>query len=120
VPNPWRVGEIAEIIVKGNRDLKGRGGYRCIVSEVLEFSCLVLMWDGLIQVKIENLKTLDLFPSQQEEIRRLCARVSRLVQVENLDRSAKVLLANLGRQTFLTKVEEQLLGTLKSYYLELT
>jgi hypothetical protein len=120
VPNPWRIGEVAEILVKENPDLRGRGGCWCIITEVLDFSCIVQMWDTEYQVKIENLKTLDLPPDQQEEIRHLCERLNRLVQVENLDRSAKVLLASLGRQTFLTDVEEQLLGTLESYYLQLT
>jgi hypothetical protein len=120
VPNPWRIGEVAEMVVKDNPSLRGRGGCWCIITEVLDFSCIVQMWDREIQVKIENLKTLDLPPDQQEEIRRLCDRLNRLTEISELDRSARVLLASLGRQTFLTDVEEQLLGTLESYYLKLT
>jgi hypothetical protein len=118
-PNPWRVGEIAEIIVKGNPDLYGRGGCWCIITEVHSFSCTIQMWDRKIQVKISNLKTLDLFPDQQKEIRHLCDRLNRLAEISELDRSARVLLASLGRQTFLTPIEEQLLRTLESYYLKL-
>jgi hypothetical protein len=120
VSNPWRVGDVAEIIVKENPDLRGRGGCWAIVSEVLDFSCIVQMWDGEYLAKIENLKTLDLPDDQQEEVRSLCDRVSRLTEISELDRSARVLLASLGRQTFLTDVEEQLLETLESYYLKLT
>lgn len=120
VPNPWRRGEIAEIVVKENPNLKGRGGYWCIITEVHQFSCTIGMWDTEYQVKISNLKTLDLPPDQQEEVRRLYERLNRLAQVENLDRSARVLLASLGRQTFLTPIEAQLLRTLESYYLKLT
>jgi hypothetical protein len=74
------------------------------------------MWDTEYLVKIENLKTLDLPDDQQEEVRRLCDRLNRLTEINELDRSARVLLASLGRQTFLTDVEEQLLGTLEGYY----
>jgi hypothetical protein len=120
VPNPWRIGEVAEILVKDNPSLRGRGGCWCILTEVHDFSCTVQMWDTEYLVKIENLKTLDLPDDQLQEVRHLCDRMNRLVQVENLDRSARVLLASLGRQTFLTDVEEQLLGTLESYYLKLS
>jgi hypothetical protein len=117
VPNPWRVGECAEILVKENPDLRGRGGCWAIVTEVHDFSCTVQMWDGKYLVKIENLKTLDLPPDQQEEVRHLCERMNRLTEINELDRSARVLLASLGRQTFLTPVEEKLLETLESCYL---
>jgi len=116
VPNPWRINEIAEITVKENLDLKGLGGCWCIITEVREFGCLVQMWSGDRYVKIENLKSLDLSPSQQQEVRLLCARLNRLCAIESLDRSAKILLSNLGKQTFLTPVEEQLLQTLETFY----
>lgn len=118
-PNPWHVNELAQIIVKGNFALYGRGGQWCIIAEVHTFSCTVKVWDGVLQVKISNLKTLDLFPDQQQEVRHLCDRLNRLAKIEELDRSARVLLASLGRQTFLTPIEEQLLRTLESYYLRL-
>ena len=34
VPNPYRVGEVCQIIALDNPDLKGKGGYWCIVSQV--------------------------------------------------------------------------------------
>ena len=40
VPNPWRVGEVAQIIIKGNPDLKGRSGQWCIIEEVLNLSLI--------------------------------------------------------------------------------
>lgn len=100
VPNPWRVSSIAEILVKDNPELRGRGGCWAIVTEVLDFSCIVQMWDGQYQVKISNLKTLDLPPDQQEEVRRLDKRLTRLTEISELDRSARVLLASLGRRLY--------------------
>ena len=45
-PNPYRVGDVCQILVKENPDLRGRGGEWCVVVEVFNFSCLVKAWDG--------------------------------------------------------------------------
>jgi hypothetical protein len=61
VPNPWRVGEVATIIVKDNPDLRGKGGCWAVITEVHNFSCTVRLWDGNYQVKPENLEGVTLF-----------------------------------------------------------
>jgi hypothetical protein len=41
VPNPWRVNEVAMIMVKSNPDLRGKGGCWAVITEVHNFSCTV-------------------------------------------------------------------------------
>jgi hypothetical protein len=71
VPNPWRVNEVAMIMVKDNPDLRGKGGCWCVITAVHNFSCTVRLWNGDYQVKPENLKDLNYSNEQQEAVRRL-------------------------------------------------
>jgi hypothetical protein len=71
VPNPWRVNEVAMIMVKSNPDLRGKGGCWAVITEVHNFSCTVRLWDGEYQVKPENLKDLNYSNEQQEAVRKL-------------------------------------------------
>ncbi|MEA5508547.1 hypothetical protein VB715_02095 [Crocosphaera sp. UHCC 0190] len=114
VPNPWRVGEVAQIMIKGNPDLKGRNGQWCIVEEVLNFSCLVRTWDGIIQVKIENLKDFYYSSQQQQEMKRISDRLSKL-SLENLEDSVKGFLGELGKidRPFLSQREDTILSLLE-------
>ena len=115
-PNPYRVGEICKLIVKGNPDLRGKGGCWCLVDSVYDFSCRVRTWDGSHQVKIENLKSLDLFPEQQQKLQKLLSRLIRLRQMESLESSVVSFLSELGKKTTLTDLEEKMLNFLESYH----
>ena len=110
VPNPWCVNEVAMIMVKDNPDLRGKGGCWCVITEVHDFSCTVRLWDGDYQVKPENLKELPYSNEQQEVVRKLCDRLSKLYDPEMED-TAKAVLASLGRidRPWLTEFEERLL-----------
>ena len=114
VPNPWRKGEVAIIMVKDNPDLRGKGGCWCVITEVHNFSCTVRLWDGNYQVKPENLKDLPYSNEQEEEVRKLCDRLSSLYSPEMED-TAKAVLASLGRidRPWLTDIEESLLALLE-------
>ncbi|NQZ65428.1 MAG: hypothetical protein HRT59_26155 [Crocosphaera sp.] len=114
VPNPWRKGEVCMILVKDNPDLRGKGGCWCVITEVHNFSCTVSLWDGDYQVKPENLKELPYSNEQQEEVRKLCARLSKIYSPEMED-TAKAVLASLGRidRPWLTDIEESLLALLE-------
>ncbi|MDZ7956089.1 MAG: hypothetical protein RMY27_34340 [Nostoc sp. DedQUE09] len=46
VPNTYQLGEVCQILVKDNLELRGKGGCWAIVSAVNDFSCTVRMWDG--------------------------------------------------------------------------
>ncbi|MGK7939590.1 MAG: hypothetical protein AB4062_05460 [Crocosphaera sp.] len=115
VPNPWRVGEVAKIVIKGNPDLKGRSGQWCIIEEVLNFSCLVKTWDGVIQVKIENLKDFYYSSQQQKEMKLISDRLSKIPH-KNLEESIIKFLEELGKidRPFLTHREEKILNMLES------
>ena len=102
------------IIVKDNPDLRGKGGCWCVITEVHNFSCTVRLWDGNYQVKPENLKDLPYSNEQEEEVRKLCDRLSSLYSPEMED-TAKAVLASLGRidRPWLTDIEESLLALLE-------
>ncbi|MGH2412924.1 MAG: hypothetical protein ACRDEA_04350, partial [Microcystaceae cyanobacterium] len=76
VPNPFHVGEVCQILVKDNPELRGKGGCWCIVAEMRDFGCSVQAWDGEYFARIENLKLLDYSPAQREEVHRLCERLN--------------------------------------------
>ncbi len=117
LPNPWRVGEVVQVIVKGNPDLRGRGGQWGVIVEVLEFSCIVRVWDGVLQVKIEQLQELPYSLSQKKEMQAISDRLAK-IPVQNTETSIKAFLAGLGsiQRPFLTQTEETLLTTLESFY----
>ena len=114
VPNPWRVNEVVMIMVKDNPALRGKGGCWCVITAVHDFSCTVRLWDGDYQVKPENLKELPYSNEQQEEVRKLSDRLSKLYDPEMED-TAKAVLASLGRidRPWLTEFEEKLLTFLE-------
>ena len=114
VPNPWRKGEVAMIMVKDNPELRGKGGCWCVITEVHNFSCTVRLWDGNYQVKPENLKELSYSNEQQDMVRKLCDRLSKLYNPKMED-TAKAVLASLGRidRPWLTEIESGLLTFLE-------
>ncbi len=57
VPNTYQLGEVCQIIVKDNLELRGKGGCWAIVSAVNEFSCTVRMWDGEYAIGLQHLKS---------------------------------------------------------------
>ena len=113
VPNPYRVGEVCQFIVKDNPELRGKGGCWCIVSEVHEFSCTVTTWEGLYIVRLEHLKSLDYSDSECQGMKGLCDRLARLYS-EKLEETAWAILQSLGhlKRPYLTALEEKLLGLL--------
>ncbi len=114
VPNPWHVGDVCQILVKENPDLRGRRGCWALVTEVHDFSCTVQMWDKLVQVKVENLKDLAYSPQQKKEMVGICARLSK-IPVDGLSNSVKGFLAGLGKldRPYLTALEETILGAIE-------
>ncbi len=114
VPNPWRKDEVAMIMVKDNPDLRGKGGCWAIVTTVHDFSCTVQLWDGEYQVRPENLKELNYSKAQEDEVRKLCDRLSKLYDPD-MEETAKAILASLGRidRPWLTEFEEGLLQFLE-------
>ncbi|MDJ0581135.1 hypothetical protein [Crocosphaera sp.] len=114
VPNPWHKGDVAMIMVKDNPDLRGKGGCWCVITEVHDFSCTVRLWDGNYQVKPENLKELPYSNEQQEEVRKLCDRLSKIT-LDEVEKPMKDFLRGLGKidRPWLTDFEEKVLRMLE-------
>ena len=115
VPNPWRVGEVAQIIVNGNPDLKGKGGCWCVITEINNFSCTVRLWDGVTQVKLENLKELPYQEAQAKELIAIGDRLSK-IKLDEVEKPAWYFLAGLGKieRYYLTELEEELLTLIET------
>ena len=81
VPNPYRVGEVCQLIAKDDLELRGKGGCWCIVSEVHEFSCTVETWEGEFTVRLSNLKSLEFSEKDSQSMKVLCARLTKIREV---------------------------------------
>ncbi|WP_292876233.1 hypothetical protein [Nostoc sp. NMS1] len=124
VPNSYQIGEVCQILVKDNPELRGKGGCWAIVSAVNEFSCSVRMWDGEYAVGLQHLKSFNYLPAECEQMQVICdacgglrLRISR-VYSDSLEETVKSLLQSLGKlnRSYLTAVEEKLLTLLESEY----
>ncbi|MBW4596262.1 MAG: hypothetical protein KME46_25990 [Brasilonema angustatum HA4187-MV1] len=118
VPNPYRVGEVCQFVVKDNPELRGKSGCWCIVTSVNNFSCTVNSSDGDYIVKMEHLKSLEYSDSDCEQLQLLCDRLSKLRNSSDLEQAAVSVLKHLGevKRPYLTPLEEKLLGVLEQEY----
>ncbi|HEY9610644.1 Dam family site-specific DNA-(adenine-N6)-methyltransferase, partial [Allocoleopsis sp.] len=73
--NPWQVGDICQIMKKGDGTLARYDGCWSIVSEVKTRQCVVKVWDKELLVKVENLEELVV----GEEFLLVCDRVRSLM-----------------------------------------
>ena len=116
IPIPYRVGDVCEILIKDNPELRGLGGCWCIVIEVREFSCLVRAWNGEYTVREENLKDLQYSPDHRQKMQRLS---DRLVYLRSLgeEETVRAILETLGslKRPYLNPWEEKLLEFLEGY-----
>ncbi|MGI8504518.1 MAG: hypothetical protein ACR2LR_25825 [Hassallia sp.] len=118
VPNPYRVAEVCQIVVKDNPDLRGKGGCWCIVTHLGDYSCTVTAWDGLYTLKLEHLKSLDYSDMECEQMNLVCDRLTKLRNSGKLEEAATSLLQHIGqiKRPSLTPLEEELLGVLETVY----
>ncbi|MHC5939403.1 hypothetical protein [Nostoc sp.] len=117
VPNTYQIGEVCQILVKDNPELRGKGGCWGIVNHVGEFSCTVKTWDGEHTVGLQHLKSFNYLPQECQQMQSLSDRISR-VYSDSLEETVKSLLQSLGKlnRPYLTAVEEKLLSVLESEY----
>ncbi|MHC5596061.1 MAG: hypothetical protein ACYTXC_08915 [Nostoc sp.] len=117
VPNTYQIGEVCQILVKDNPELRGKGSCWAIVSAVNDFSCTVKMWDGEYTVGLQHLKSFNYLPQECEQMQLISDRISR-VYSSALEETVKSLLQLLGKvnRPYLTAVEEKLLTLLESEY----
>ena len=117
--NPFSIGEVCRIVVRGNSKLKGLGGSWCIVSQVYESSCQVNTWNDELEVPIENLSPLGFDEKQHQTMEDLGVRMTLLHETGKLDDAAMWVLNGLAKleRHYLTDLEEKLLQILEEFYL---
>ncbi|MBW4430098.1 MAG: hypothetical protein KME50_38630 [Nostoc desertorum CM1-VF14] len=118
VPNTYHLGEVCQILAKDNPELRGKGGFWCIVNHVGEVSCTVTMWDGEYTVRIDHLKPFNYLESECQQMRQISDRINRLRNHENLEDAARAVLKHLGelKRPYLTAIEEKLLSVIEQEY----
>ncbi|MBO3458498.1 hypothetical protein G7B40_024930 [Aetokthonos hydrillicola Thurmond2011] len=118
VPNPYRSGEVCQILPKDNPELRGKGGCWCIVRQVNDFSCTVMSWDREYTVRMDHLKSLEYSDADCERMQSVCDRITRLRSCSGLEAAAYANLKHLGelKRPYLTPLEEKLLGLLEQEY----
>jgi hypothetical protein len=115
VPNTYQIGEVCQIVVKDNPELRGKGGCWGIVSQVNEFSCTVRVWDGEYTIGLQHLKSFNYLPAECEQMREICDHITR-VYSSGLEESVQKFLESLGKlnRGYLTGLEEKVLSVLES------
>ncbi len=89
--------------------------YWAIASHVNDFTILVDVHDTAITVKPENLKPID-DPDVRRQLPQILNRIRRLRECGLLDRCAYTVLDSLGRQTYLTPLEDKFLKVMEQEY----
>jgi hypothetical protein len=90
-------------------------GCWALTSQLNDFTLGVDVHDTTLLVKPENLKPID-EPDVRRQLPQTLKRIRRLRNVGLLDRSAYNVLEDLGRQIYLTELEEKLLTFLEKEY----
>ena len=90
-------------------------GCWAIASELRDFTIAVDVYDVEIAVKPDNLNPIDL-PDVRRQLPQTLKRIEKLRSAGILDRCAYTVLESLGRQTYLTDVEEVVLKCLENHY----
>lgn len=114
IPNTYQIGEVCQILVKDNPDLRGKGGSWCIVVAVDDFSCTVRLWDGELRVGLKYLKSYDYLPQECEQMQIISDRITQ-VYSSGLEESVQKFLESLWKlnRAYLTALEEKLLTVLE-------
>lgn len=120
VPNPRRIGEVCQIVAKGDTELKQVSGCWCIIIEVATYSCTVRTWKmDFDAVKPENLEPIDGASEQKAAL--ICSRIWQLANkvYEDFDSTHAAALEAFGRlpnPATLTPKQERLLAFLETEY----
>jgi len=86
-----------------------------LISGIKDFTVVVDVHDTTLIVKPENLKPID-EPDVRRQLPQTLKRIRRLRDCGLLDRCAYTVLESLGRQTYLTDLEDDLLTFLEQRY----
>ena len=86
-----------------------------IAIAVNDFTVIVDIHEGTLAVRPDNLKPID-EPDVRRQLPTILNRIRRLRDCGLLDRIAYTVLDSLGRQTYLSEVEEKMLCCLEAHY----
>ncbi|WGV29091.1 hypothetical protein [Halotia branconii] len=116
VLNTYQLGEVCQIIVKDNPDLRGKGECWAIVTQVNEYSCTVMTWDGEHTLRVDHLKSMNYTDSECQDMQSLSVRINTIRNNENLEEAADAVLKHLGqlKRPYLTEFEAELLSFIES------
>ena len=117
-PFPYQVGEVVRVIGKNEPQLRGFAGCWAIITAVSEFSGDLKMWNGTAtNIHPQQLSSLGYNSSQREAKKRLCERITRIIE-QSPEATAMQILSLLGRQREpeLTQLEEKILSLLEYEY----
>ncbi|WP_414624396.1 hypothetical protein [Calothrix sp. CCY 0018] len=120
VPNPRIVGEVCQIISKGDPDLKQYSGCWCIINAVNLHSCAIRMWKmDLPTVKPENLEPIytaseEIADRNSQRIRRLADKVYRSGETTHI--AVLEALSRIHDPASLTTQQERILSFLEGEY----
>lgn len=90
-------------------------GCWAIASGINDFTIALDVHDTTILVKPENLQPID-DPDARRQLPQVLKRIRQLRDVGLLDRAAYTMLESLGRQTYLTDLEDKFLCFMEDYY----
>lgn len=108
------IGDVFTLIRLEGSECKYNGCW-AIASNINEFTLGVDVHDGRLLVKPENLNSID-DPDVRRQLPAILKRIKRLRSIGLLDRGAYNVLEDLGRHTYLTDIEEELLSCLEKHY----
>ncbi|MBD2302824.1 MULTISPECIES: hypothetical protein [unclassified Nostoc] len=116
IPNTYQVGEVCQILVKDNPDLRGKAGCWAIVAQVNDFSCTVKTWNGEVIVGVQHLRSFNYLPQECQQMQEVCDRIRGLRESENLEEAGRAVLKYLGemKRPYLTAFEQELLSFLEA------
>jgi len=109
-----QVGDVFDLTRLEGAERKYNGCW-AIASGMKNFTVVVDVHDTTLTVKPENLNSID-DPDVRCQLPQILKRIRRLRECGLLDRCAYTVLESLGRQTYLTPVEEGLLQWLENHY----
>lgn len=117
VPNTYQLGEVCQILVKDNPELRRKAGCWGIVSAINEFSCTVRMWYGEYAVGLQHLKSFNYLPQECQQMQEISDRINR-VYSSGLEESVQKFLESLGKlnRAYLTDLEGKVLNLLEFEY----
>lgn len=108
------IGDVFTLIRLEGKDRK-YNGCPCIASELRDFTISVDVHDTVLTVRPDNLQPID-FPDARLSLPETLKRIRRLRDCGLLDRCAYTVLESLGRQIYLTSLEEKFLQLLEQEY----